>query len=129
MDPAEAKFTKICKAIALDIQGLKSRVPALVAFDASNIDTCDISYSYHLSEKRLSRAGWGAGIASPEKDGLWMHLSIWDPKAQNNSQLDMQAMTAPLFLEGRRVTFLMSEGTPSVLSSEVHEILRKHGAK
>lgn len=118
----------LCKTIAHDIQGLKARFPALVNFDEANVDACQISYSYHLSEKPLSGAGWGAGVPAPQADGLWIHLSIWDEHAEHNSQLDTQAMTPRLMLEGRRVTFLMSEGKHTNLSAEIHAILRKHGA-
>jgi hypothetical protein len=126
---AQDRFS-ILKAVAMDIERLKTDFPQLRDFSAAQHLRAvppSIGYAFrtHASEKT---GGWSSGVPSPDADGIWFHIDLHDPDSE--LQLHTQPLTASLCLGKSRVSFLMREGrdTRSVYGP-IWSALSKQGAR
>ena len=120
----------ILKAVAMDIEKLKTDFPQLRDFSAIknlHAEPPSIGYAYrtHAPERT---GGWTSGVPSPDADGIWFHIDLHDPGSK--LQLHTQPVTASLCLKESRVSFLMREGRDTrSLYGPIWSVLTKHGAR
>jgi hypothetical protein len=120
----------ILKALALDIEKLKTDFPQLRDFSAAeNLRAEPPSIGYAFRTRAPDRTGgWTSGVPNPDADGIWFHIDLHD--AGSNLQLHTQPMTASLCLGESRVSFLMLEGRDTrSLYRPIWSALRKQGAR
>ena len=123
-----------CAAIAADIEALKASHAELADFDAKKAVTkadCTIGYTFRC-HKPTGRGGWTAAVPNPDPDGIWFHIGIWDPSdpSEAMSQINTQPVIPRWTLGGRRVTWLVLEGSAtSGAARAVFRVLEKHGLK
>jgi hypothetical protein len=118
----------ILRAIAVDIEALGARHPALAAFRAGeHLDGAQvrIDYAWH-THAATQPGGWTAGVPNPDADGLWFHIDVHDPAS--TAQIHTQPMVERLCLGNRRVSFLVLEGDRAMpVAGELRRILERHG--
>jgi hypothetical protein len=128
--PAGVDYTALCHAIAGDIELLRRQYPQLAeyrAVDALRRD-CTIDFGWH-THRAAQTGGWSAGVPTPDADGIWFYIGIYDPNGPDaQSQINTQPVVPNWWLGDRKVTFLLLEGahTHSV-ASELHAILEHRG--
>ena len=131
---SEQDYMKICEDIAKDIELLKKEFPQLKEFEVSkNLDkqSCKIRYEYKCHEPS-HRGGWTSGVPEPDPEGIWFYIGIWDKNnpSENSSQINTQPVMPLLYIENRRVTYLMLQGkNTNPVDTKIFEILKKYGAK
>jgi hypothetical protein len=120
----------ILKAVAMDIEKLKTDFPQLRDFSAATHlrgEPPSISYAFrtHAAERT---GGWTSGVPHPDPDGIWFHIDLHDPSS--NLQIHTQPVTASLCHGESRVSFLMLEGrdAPS-LYGPIWRALTKQGVR
>ena len=128
--PHSYDFAAICAAIAEDIEHIAHEYPQLIDYVARTALTknCTVSYSYR-THNPTQGAGWAAAVPEPDPDGVWFHIGVWDPSSpEASSQINTQPALPNWWIGGRRVTFLILEGTqvPPVASALV-AILKRQG--
>jgi hypothetical protein len=120
----------VLRAIAVDIENLKSEFPQLREFSVtSNLhaEPPGISYAFHTHAPDRT-GGWSSGVPNPDPDGIWFHIDIHD--SDSKLQLHTQPMMAAICLGGSRISFLMLEGRYTrSLNGPILAVLRKHGAR
>ena len=124
----EIDYSGTIKEIALEIEALKKDFPQLKNFFSKNIDENKLVISYGYSTYRSkSLAGWTKGVPNPNKDGIWFHLSFYDPKS--DKQIHTQPIVhIPTCIGKKRVSLLILEGEETKsLSLPIWKILRKYG--
>jgi hypothetical protein len=126
---AQDRFS-ILKAVAMDIEKLKTDFPQLREFSAAEhlrADPPSIGYAFRTRAPERT-GGWTSGVPNPDADGIWFHIDLHDPGSE--LQLHTQPVTASLCLGKDRVSFLMREGrdTRSVYGP-IWSALSKQGAR
>lgn len=120
----------VLKAVAADIESLKSDFPQLRDFSAAThlrAEPPSISYGFRTHEPART-GGWTSGVPNPDADGVWFHIDLHDP--HSSLQLHTQPMTVPLCLGESRVSFLMLEGRETrTLYGPIWSALAKQGAR
>jgi hypothetical protein len=126
---AQDRFS-ILKAVAVDIESLKTDFPQLRDFSAAQHlravpPSIEYAFRTHASERT---GGWTSGVPNPDADGIWLHIDLHDPGSE--LQLHTQPVTASLCLGKSRVSFLMLEGrdTRSVYGA-IWSALSRQGAR
>ena len=126
---AQDRFS-ILKAVAADIEKLKTDFPQLRDFSAAahlRADPPGISYAFRTHSPERT-GGWTSGVPNPDADGIWFHIDLHDPASQR--QLHTQPVTAPLCLGESRVSFLILEGRDTrSLYGPIWSALRKQGGR
>ena len=126
--PAKAPtFPATCHAIARELETLTKQFAQLASYRAVDQKDCRISYKHNTLPPSGRGGGYSAGIPRPEPDGIFLYISIWDPNATDNWQLDTQP--ASFFTLGnRRVTIVISEGDKTKRAAgAIQAILERHG--
>ena len=120
----------ILKAVAADIEKLKTDFPQLRDFSATKHlggEPPSIGYAFRTHEPERT-GGWTSGVPSPDADGVWFHIDLHDP--DSNLQLHTQPVTASLCVGENRVSFLMREDRDTrSLYGPIWSALRKQGAR
>ncbi len=120
----------ILKAIAIDIEKLKTDFPQLREFSAVKhlrAEPPSIGYAFrtHAPERT---GGWTSAVPNPDADGIWFHIDLHDPGSE--LQLHTQPVTPSLCLGESRVSFLLLEGRDTrSLYGPIWSALSKHGAR
>jgi hypothetical protein len=129
--PAHAQDRlSLLKAVAIDIEKLKTDFPQLRDFSAvknlqADPPSIDYAFRTHAPERT---GGWTSGVPHPDADGVWFHIDLHDPGSQ--LQLHTQPVTASLCLGESRVSFLLLEGRDTrSLYGPIWSALSKQGAR
>jgi hypothetical protein len=116
------------KSIGVEIAGLKSKYPQLDSFSvAAHVDTkrLKITYGYHTHAPKPS-GGWSSGVPHPDPDGIWFYIDFHEPNSQ--AGIHTQPVTAPLFIGGKKVSYLILEGEKTrALNGDLFRILSENG--
>ena len=126
---AQDRFS-ILKAIAMDIEKLKSDFPQLRDFSAAthlHTEPPSISYAFrtHAPERT---GGWTSAVPNPDPDGIWFYIDLHKPSSK--LQVHTQPVTASLCLGESRVSFLLLEGRDtSTLYGPIWGALTKQGIR
>jgi len=126
---AQDRFS-ILKAVAIDIEKLKTEFPQLREFSAVKhlrAEPPSIGYAFrtHAPERT---GGWTSGVPNPDADGIWFHIDLHDPGSK--LQLHTQPVTPSLCLGESRVSFLLLEGRDTrSLYGPIWSALSKQGAR
>jgi len=126
---AQDRFS-ILRAIAMDIEKLKTSFPQLRDFSAAthlHAEPPSISYAFHTHAPERT-GGWTSGVPNPDPDGIWFYIDLHDPSSK--LQVHTQPVTASLCLGKSRVSFLLLEG-PDTLSlyGPISSALAKQGVR
>lgn len=128
--PVAPTFPASCTAIAADLEALRPQFPALVEYraDTAQRRVCWIEYGWH-THKAAQTGGWSAGVPSPDRDGVWFYIGIYDPNGpEASSQINTQPMTPNWWVGDRKVMYLMLVGDDvHGLGDQVMAVLTKHG--
>ncbi|UPY77209.1 MULTISPECIES: hypothetical protein [Leptospira] len=131
IDSDNLSYPNILINIHKDINLLKSRYPQLADFTISNINLKSLQIVYEYKCHRPNHSGgWTSG--DPDPDGLWLYISLWDENNPNESQrqINTQPDIPTMYIQNRRVTFLILEGTrTNSIQKSIYDILRKNGLK
>lgn len=130
MPPTTRDYPGTCRAIADDIERLRTQYPQLVDFrivDALR-PNCTISYGWH-THRPTTRGGWTSGVPEPDPDGIWFYIGVYDPNGPDaQSQIHTQPMVPNWWIGERRVMFLLREGDQAKkVGGELMKVLAKHG--
>ncbi|MBI3552531.1 MAG: hypothetical protein HY077_08425 [Elusimicrobia bacterium] len=127
---AEQSYSKILRAVARDIARLRGEFPQLKEFSSTrSVDPehLTIGYAYHTHEPRR-RGGWTAQVPNPDDDGVWLYIDFHEPDSQ--AQIHTQPMTPDFCLAGKRVSFLILEGSKTKsLQGRIWSILKGRGVR
>ena len=128
---APSQADSSCSAIAADLETLRPRFPALVEFRASTAmkRDCAIEYGWHTQRPSGRGGGWSAEVPSPDRDGVWLYVGLYDPHGpEANDQINAQPVLPDWRIGTRRVTLLIREGDATRgLGDAIVEVLRHHG--
>jgi hypothetical protein len=129
---ADADPAEVCRRIASDIEALRARHPKLAEFRADrNRQDCTIRYQ-HRCGPPTGGGGWTGAVPSPQPDGVWFYVSLWDPNDPGaaNLQIHTQPVLPDWRIGARRVTFLIRDGQrPPKVADDLMAILAKHGMR
>ncbi|WP_235596429.1 hypothetical protein [Leptospira weilii] len=126
IDSGNLIYPNILINIHKDINLLKLRYPQLAGFTISNINLKSLQIDYEYKCHRPNHSG------DPDPDGLWLYISLWDENNPNESQrqINTQPDIPTMYIQNRRVTFLILEGTrTNSIQKSIYDILRKNGLK
>jgi len=129
--PAHAQDShSLLKAVAVDIEKLKTDFPQLREFSAVkhlSAEPPSIGYAFRTHEPKRT-GGWTSGVPNPDADGIWFHIDLHDPGSE--LELHSQPVTASLCLGESRVSFLLLEGRDTrSLYGPIWSALSKQGAR
>src|SRR5262245_52945003 len=74
----------ILKAIAMDIEKLKTDFPQLRDFSAAthlHAEPPSISYAFHTHAPERA-GGWTSGVPNPDADGIWFYIDLHNPSSR-----------------------------------------------
>jgi hypothetical protein len=119
-----------CRAIADDIERIRSEYPQLVEFRAATAlrGDCTMSYEHH-THRATTRGGWSAGVPHPDPDGIWFYIGIYDPAGpEAMSQIHTQPVVPDWWIRDRKVMVLVLEGDQTKRAGQaLLAILQRHG--
>ena len=128
---AEARHLTVIKAIAAEIEALKTDYPQLAEFSAArNLvrDALEIVYVFHTHSPPRT-GGWTSGVPHPDDDGVWFALDFHDPRSTLEKHTQPKAHEKQCFGD-MQVQLLMLEGKKTrPLNGPIWKILRKHGVE
>ena len=129
--PAQAQDRfSILKAIAMDIEKLKTGFPQLRDFSAAthlHAEPPSISYAFHTHAPART-GGWTSGVPNPDPDGVWFYIDLHNPSS--NVEVHTQPVTTSLCLGESRVSFLLLEGRDTLsLYGPISSALAKQGVR